>query len=162
MELREIPGYPGLTATSAGTIIGKKGKEIGCFKAKYVLIGLGFGKPAVSRGKLILLAFHGPKPFPEAEVEHLNRNKHDDRPENLKWENRFNQMWNRDVKVDSATQVKGLQWVNPSGRSINGRWRCTVTRFGKDYCAHFPPDKRDEAVEWLNLKRAELLPDPVV
>ena len=156
METREIPGYPGFKATDAGTIIGKKGKEIGCFNNKYVLIGLGYGKSSVTRGKLILLAFHGPKPFPDAEVEHINRNKHDDRPDNLKWETRFNQMQNRDVKIDSTTQIKGLRWVNPSGRSINGRWRCTITRFGQVYVKHFPPDKRDEAVEWLILKRQEL------
>jgi hypothetical protein len=156
MEVRDIPGYPGYKATSVGTVIGKKGKEIGCFKNRYVLIGMGFGKSSISRGKLILLAFVGPKPFPEAEVDHINRNKHDDRPENLRWDTRYNQMQNRSVKVESTTQVKGLQWVNPSGRSINGRWRCTITRFGKDYVQYFPCDKRDDAVQWLISKRQEL------
>lgn len=30
-------------------------------------------------------AFHGPKPFPEAVVIHLDENAHNNRPENLKW-----------------------------------------------------------------------------
>jgi hypothetical protein len=156
MEIREIPGYSGYKATSAGTIIGKKGKEIGCFTSRYVMIGMGFGKTSVSRGKLILLAFVGPQPSPDAEVDHINRNKHDDRPDNLRWETRFNQMQNRDVLIHSATQIKGLRWVNPSGRSINGRWRCTITRFGQDYVKHFQPNKREDAVQWLILKRQEL------
>ena len=30
-------------------------------------------------------AFHGPKPFPEAVVIHLDEDGHNNRPENLKW-----------------------------------------------------------------------------
>lgn len=30
-------------------------------------------------------AFHGPKPFPEAVVIHLDEDAHNNRPENLKW-----------------------------------------------------------------------------
>jgi hypothetical protein len=35
--------------------------------------------------QLVCEAFHGPKPFPEAVVVHLNEDAHDNRPENLKW-----------------------------------------------------------------------------
>jgi hypothetical protein len=30
-------------------------------------------------------AFHGPKPFPNAVVIHINEDAHDNRPENLRW-----------------------------------------------------------------------------
>lgn len=35
--------------------------------------------------QLVCEAFHGPKPFPEAVVIHLDENAHNNRPENLKW-----------------------------------------------------------------------------
>lgn len=35
--------------------------------------------------QLVCEAFHGPRPFPEAVVIHLNEDAHDNRPENLKW-----------------------------------------------------------------------------
>lgn len=46
-------------------------------------------KPAKQRPRkvhqLVCEAFHGPKPFPEAVVIHLDENAHNNRPENLKW-----------------------------------------------------------------------------
>lgn len=35
--------------------------------------------------QLVCEAFHGPRPFPDAVVIHLNEDAHDNRPENLKW-----------------------------------------------------------------------------
>lgn len=35
--------------------------------------------------QLVCEAFHGPKPFPEAVVIHLDEDGHNNRPENLKW-----------------------------------------------------------------------------
>ena len=35
--------------------------------------------------QLVCEAFHGPKPFPEAVVIHINEDAHDNRPENLRW-----------------------------------------------------------------------------
>jgi hypothetical protein len=42
-----------------------------------------FGNIKVHRA--VCEAFHGPKPFPEAVVIHLDENAHNNRPENLKW-----------------------------------------------------------------------------
>ena len=35
--------------------------------------------------QLVCEAFHGPKPFPEAVVIHIDEDAHNNRPENLKW-----------------------------------------------------------------------------
>ena len=35
--------------------------------------------------QLVCEAFHGPKPFPEAVVLHLDEDAHNNRPENLRW-----------------------------------------------------------------------------
>lgn len=46
-------------------------------------------KPSKTRPRkvhqLVCEAFHGPKPFPNAVVIHLDENAHNNRPENLKW-----------------------------------------------------------------------------
>jgi hypothetical protein len=155
MEIRDIPGFIGYKATSEGTIIGKRGRELGCFKSKYVMIGLGKGKTPSQRHKLIALAFV-PNPDNKSEVDHIDKNKHNDIPSNLRWVDRYDNMANRNVLSHSATQIKGLRWVNPYGESITGRWRCTIQYKHVIYINHFHPDKKQEAIEWLENKRKQL------
>lgn len=45
----------------------------------------GSGYHAQPRAILVCTAWHGPKPFPSAEVRHLNDIHDDDRPFNLAW-----------------------------------------------------------------------------
>ena len=87
-EWRDIPAYPGYMASSLGRILGKKGRVIGCFTAKYVMIGLGRNN-GINRHRLIANAFLPPAPFAGAEIDHINMDKHDDRPENLRWTDRY-------------------------------------------------------------------------
>lgn len=150
-EWREIPGYPGFQASSFGRILGKKGSEVGCFTGNYVVIGLGFGKSAVGRAHMIAAAFLPPKPFPEAEINHIDLNKHNDAPSNLEWEDRYNQMAHRGVQKNSQTGVRGLSWEPKSER-----WRCCLKRKGVQYQKWFHKDKRQEAEEYLRDKRNEL------
>jgi len=150
-EFRDIPGFPGLKATSFGRIIGKKGGEIGCFKSKYVSIAgrcLPEGYSTMGRGNLILRAFVGPPTPEKPEVDHINRDKHDDRPENLRWANRYEQMQNRAVQQNSASQIKGL--------TERHHWQCQIKHEGKEYNKCFPFDKKEEAIAWLTSKRNQL------
>jgi hypothetical protein len=150
-EFRDIPGFSGLKATSFGRIIGKKGEEIGSKKNKYVIISgrsLPQGYSTLSRGNLILRAFVGEPPADKPEVDHIDRNKHNDRPENLRWADRYEQMQNRAVMKNSASQVKGL--------TERHHWQCTITACGRDYSKVFPIDQREEAIQWLTDKRIEL------
>ena len=113
-------------------------------------------KRIIKKGhKLIALAFV-PNPDNKSEVDHIDKNKHNDKPSNLRWVDRYDNMANRNVLSHSATQIKGLQWVNPYGESITGRWRCRVQHKHVRYINYFHPDKKQEAIEWLENKRKEL------
>ena len=72
--------------------------------------------------QLVCEAFHGPKPFPEAVVLHLDEDAHNNRPENLRWgtqkENlnmpRFREYCRSRVGAASPT-VKGRRKLTASG-----------------------------------------------
>jgi hypothetical protein len=144
-------------ASSEGRILGKRGKEIGCFTAKYVMIGMGYGKHSVCRHVMIAAAFLPPKPFPEAEVDHINRNKHDDRLCNLRWASRYDQMVNREKLSHSGNTYKGVKWLKPHEKSggVNGRWRASFQYQKQVHINHFKTE--EEAVEWLAAKKAEVI-----
>ena len=150
-EQRDIPGFPGLKATSYGRIIGKKGKEIGSVRHIYFSIaGRCLPPPytTISRGNLILRAFKGPPPPDKPEVDHIDRNKHNDRPENLRWSDRYEQMQNISVHKDSTSQIKGLSEYH--------YWFCSIAHKHKKYTKTFPFDQKDAAIAWLTAKRIEL------
>ncbi len=157
-EWRLIPGYDGFKASSFGRILGKRGKEVGCFKSKYVQIGMGKGNSSVARHRLIALAFLPPPPFDGAEIDHIDRNKHNDCPSNLRWTDRFDNMANRAVLSHSSSKIKGLKWYPPAknSRQVNGRWRCTVQYRKTRIVQHFPHDKKADAIKWLNDTREKL------
>lgn len=151
MEVRPIPGYEGYYATSEGTVIGKKGKGIGCFTHNYVMVGLGFGKTPRTRGYLVALAFLGPRPE-GMEIDHIDRNKHNDRPENLRYVSRYEQMSNREyLQTNNTTGVRGLSY-----EPISNRWRVAIRKEGTLYEKIFHHTKRQEAVEWLQTTREQL------
>lgn len=46
--------------------------------------------------------------FPSSELDHINRNKLDNRIENLRESNRTQQNWNKDIKANAETGVRGV------------------------------------------------------
>ena len=111
-------------------------------------------KRIIKKGhKLIALAFV-PNPDNKSEVDHIDKNKHNDKPSNLRWVDRYDNMANRDVKKDSATQIKGLIWLG--NRAKEGRWKSYLQHKHVRYISYFHPDKKQEAIEWLENKRKEL------
>lgn len=161
-EFRDIPGFPQWRASSFGRIINRGGQEVGCFRNKYVILGY---RPdpndwrkhtTITRGNLILRAFVGPPPLDKPEVDHINRNKHDDRPENLRWADRFENMQNRGVKCDSEVGIKGLYLHKATLPNHSDRWRCTVVQRHTTFVKYFRLEQKEQAIEWLAQKRAEL------
>src|SRR5690349_6456701 len=81
---------PGFVVLADGTIIGKRGKPLKGYinpKSGYVYYGSRIdGKLRHFMGHLLVCeAFHGPKPFPEAQVRHLDGNPANNNARNLKW-----------------------------------------------------------------------------
>ena len=84
------------------------GLEAGCRrKDGRVVVRLGGrGGPLVLRYHLIWLLAFGE--WPTSEVDHINRDPSDDRPENLRLATSSQQKWNRGATKRSATGVKGV------------------------------------------------------
>ena len=97
--LMPVPGHPGFCATSDGHIVGRSGRPVGWVRPDgYVTVarrvdGRNFAPYA---HRMVAAAFHG-LPTPDApEVDHLNGNRSDNRPANLRW---------TDPKGNAATRV---------------------------------------------------------
>ena len=105
-EWREVPSQPLLLVSSWGRICKKPGKakmphgglrgyfpqptygvtRRACKTAQHSYKGTyfrGIGNVKVHRA--VCEAFHGPAPFPNAVVIHINEDAHDNRPCNLRW-----------------------------------------------------------------------------
>ena len=150
-EWRDVPGFPGFKASSLGRILGKKGREVGCFTARYVMIGMGCNNSSIGRAKMVAAAFLPPKPFPDAEINHIDRNTQNDVPSNLEWVDRWDNMAHRGVQHNSDSGVRGMSWEPKSQR-----WRCCLSRKKQRYQKWFHRDKKQEAEEWLKSLRQEL------
>ncbi len=92
--MRPIPGCEGFFATRDGRILSFRTGTIRELSARpnkgYLHVNIRYGTGRASRRreavhKLVLLAWHGERPFPRAECRHLNGNALDNRQENLAW-----------------------------------------------------------------------------
>lgn len=84
MNQKSITSEPGYFATDLGTVIGPRGRTL---KPRIKVHGYPFVKVHNKWRRLHILiaeAFHGPRPS-NLETMHLNSNKLDSRPENLRY-----------------------------------------------------------------------------
>lgn len=68
----------------AGQVIRPNGKVVPATRDRDGYYVINVGCQVVSRARVICWICHGP-PFEGAEVDHINRIRDDDRPENLRW-----------------------------------------------------------------------------
>lgn len=75
--------------------------------------------------RLVALAFFG-VPDAEMQVDHINRNRSDDRLENLRWITQTNNCWNRSVPICSTSGTTGVNW-----NIKKGKWVSRITCNGR-------------------------------
>ena len=116
-EWRDIPGWEGYQASSLGRIRsvdrvrmqrqygtlapvlykGKVRAASQCPKTRYIKVGLtqpGKRKRTMAVNVLVCLAFHGPRPD-DHDAAHWNGDRTDNRPENLRWATRSDNLADR-------------------------------------------------------------------
>lgn len=93
-EIRPIPGYPGYYAAEDGTIISTRTEPPKVLSTQlhkgylHLNVKTGLGRNTKKKEpvhKLVLLAFHGPKPSGEFQGRHLNGDSLDNHYTNLSW-----------------------------------------------------------------------------
>lgn len=100
-EVRPIPGWPGYAATSDGEIIGRRGVPLKPFQRPdgYLNVALFDGVAKVARQvhPLVCAAFHGPKSSPDLEDAHADADRANNRPDNLRWATRAENLAERRI-----------------------------------------------------------------
>ena len=150
MEVRPIPGQEGYYATSEGTVIGKKGKEIGS-----LMKALGYTELRLSnnekfyRHEIVAFVFLGPRPE-GFQIDHIDQNKQNDCPDNLRYVPRWINQHNRGMNKNNKTGIKGLLYT------CDKRWRACIEKEGIRYIKFFHHTKRQEAIQWLRTTREQL------
>jgi hypothetical protein len=89
----------------------------------YVTLGWRGKKWAVHRLIFVLCNGHSPP-----DVDHINGNRADNRPENLRAASRSDNLKNSRIRSDSTSGVKGVHWDAQSKK-----WRASVKVGGKKY-----------------------------
>lgn len=104
------------------------GKRAGGIHHEYWEIQLTRFKKKVRAHRLIFLWHHGHLPETPLTIDHANRNKLDNRIENLRVATPTQQNANKTVNPVSMTKFKGVEYDKP-----RNRYRAIATKSGKRY-----------------------------
>ena len=96
---KDVPGWPGYKATAEGVVLSKSGRPLYFsehYRTKHRRVRL-YGPLGHRKGtnggmfsdlyvhQVVCMTFHGPRPFSDALVRHLDNDVHNNFPENLCW-----------------------------------------------------------------------------
>ena len=158
-EWKAIPGYPGYMASTLGNVCSRLGRLVGSStfdkSNKYVSVTIFIKGERFVYGahRLIALTFLGPAPPGKYMIDHINRDKTDNRICNLRWVNASENQLN---KIGFGISCyKGLALKEGTGNRKD-RWECRITILDKRHYASFPLDQKQNAINWLRDKRLEL------
>jgi len=123
MEWKQIEDYPDYFVSNIGLVRNKRGKILSPRQRNgYLSYGLYLDKKMKQFNvhRLVALAFI-PNPNNKLEVDHINRDKQDNRVENLRFATRSENNSNRRKKEGGSSIFKGV-------RFNQGHWTATVKR----------------------------------
>ena len=86
---------------------------------------------------------------PPSQIDHINRDKSDNRIQNLRAATNSENNRNKRMRLDNTSGAVGVRWYPPSSK-----WVAQVVTMGETITKYF--SSRPEAIEWAVNKRAEL------
>lgn len=97
------------------------GKEAGYYRPKDGFFSIAFNESRLLLSRVIWIYHNGEIPE-NMEIDHINRNRLDNRIENLRICHRHENAWNTERRIDNTSGVKGVHW-NPK----NQNWRARLS-----------------------------------
>jgi hypothetical protein len=123
-EWRDVVDYPGYKVSSFGNVIGKFGRQLkpwdNCRGYHSVWICNERGKRKITVHKIVAMTFL-PNPENKPTIDHLNRNRKDNRVENLNWATHSEQRLTSPVPIS----LTGERNINTTA---NGKFRFVIKR----------------------------------
>lgn len=98
----------------------RKGSRAGCLNKRNGYSVISIGDRLYYAHRLAWVYMHGDKPF--REIDHINRNRSDNRITNLRVATRHQNQGNRKVRIDSLSQMKGVRF-----HKLSGLWYAQIT-----------------------------------
>jgi hypothetical protein len=157
--MKAIPGFPGYFAASEGEIYSNRTGSLKVISQHlhkgYLLANVKTGVGRSTKKKmpvhqLVLFAFHGPKPFDDAESRHLNGVATDNREDNLVWGTRFE---NAQDAVRHGT-ASGLRRGGSHNRALISDDDVRTIRQSPDECVETFAVRFGVMASWIGLIRA--------
>lgn len=154
---RPIPDFPGFHAHDDGSITDPKGRVLTTRPAnKGVLIAdlrIPNGKSTTKTvHRLVCIAFHGAPPCGDCEVHHKDKDRNNNRPDNLEWKTMAEHHALHRHPIRSVQKPRPDFPLTPAG---NGQWVKKVKQV-KYYFGSWKDDPKGEAAlkDWLARKDA--------
>lgn len=146
--MKDVVGYPGYVIYEDGRIYSMKRNifmKIQKHYKGYEIVGLWHPdkKRKVVKVHRLLAQAYIPNPENKPQVDHINRIKDDNRKENLRWVNRFQNSHNIDVRIDNELGLKNIQ------KTKKGFYCIRIIRYKKRYCKNMKT--KEEAIKQRDL-----------
>lgn len=98
----------------------RKGSRAGCLNKRNGYIVISIGNRLYYAHRIAWIYVHGDEPF--REIDHINRDRGDNRIANLRIATRHQNQGNRKVRIDSMSQMKGVRF-----HKCSGLWHAQIT-----------------------------------